>query len=429
MSAVLTVCSAVKHRILPALLCLLVICTGAGRVHADTAYGYILPESGIRAYTEEEIADLPSQVLCYARNEIYARNGRMFRSAELQNYFSAQYWYTALYQPEQFTVDMLNTYEQQNLQLLTDRENALGTYTLDCEGYSYELIYAFLESEYDASYQAIDIETYEYDMAAESSQQDEEYILGAGALGSLAGDYAADMNSFTDDYAAGSDSLADDYAADPDSYIFYDSDRRTLSEKDTAGLSLQELCYARYEIYARRGRRFISRELSDYFEQKNWYWGYIASDSFSDSILNATESANVSLLQEAELALDPAGYQLDQPGYSFADIGSYTDNQSYTNSAEQYVIWDSSIRYLTEEEVRTLSQQQICYARNEIYARRGYIFQSRELRDYFGSKSWYHPLLTDSEFSSSLFNAYETANIELLRTIEYSENPNGYQLY
>ena len=80
-------------------------------------------------------------------------------------------------------------------------------------------------------------------------------------------------------------------------------------------------------------------------------------------------------------------------------------------------------------EAASLSLQQLCYARNEIYARRGYIFNSQELRDYFGSKNWYYGTIPSSVFSSSVFNTYEMSNVELLKRYEFAINPNGYQLY
>ena len=60
---------------------------------------------------------------------------------------------------------------------------------------------------------------------------------------------------------------------------------------------------------------------------------------------------------------------------------------------------DSNTRYLSAEEISGLSLQMLCYARNEIYARRGYIFRSQELRDYFGSKSWYYGTIPAASFS------------------------------
>ena len=51
------------------------------------AYEYIIPDVDIRYLTEEEIEDMSLQVVCYAKNEIYARHGRMFVSKELTEYF------------------------------------------------------------------------------------------------------------------------------------------------------------------------------------------------------------------------------------------------------------------------------------------------------------------------------------------------------
>ena len=341
------------------------------RVSADQAYGFILPESSYRNYSYDEVASMPLQVVCYAKNEIYARNGRTFQSAELQNYFNQQFWYTPVYSPEQFTADMLNSFETANVDLLTSVESAQGMYALDAGSYSYDAVYAY-----------------------------------TGAAVSQ-----------------------DSYSVNPDNYIFYDSDRRLLESGEIAALSLQEVCYAKNEIYARRGRIFNSQELSNYFSQKNWYWGTISPEQFSDSILNEIETANIASLSARENELQSGGYVLDQPGYTYDGIGSYTSYGSYSGGTGDYLIWDSSIRYLTDADVSSLSLQQLCYARNEIYARRGYIFQTQELRNYFSTKPWYNGTVPSSVFCAAVFNVYETANIELLKKYEYSLNPNGYQLY
>lgn len=354
---------------------LFLLFAAARPAHADSAYGYILQDSSWTYLTSDDIADMPLQVICYAKNEIYARNGRRFVSRELQNYFDQQYWYSGIYAPEQFSDSMLNVYETANVSLLSNREAALGNYALDSGYYDYSVIYRYIDSH-----------NYDY------------YYY-------------------------------DSYYVDPDSYILYDSDRRYITDYEMSQLSLQELNYAKNEIYARRGRLFQSQELSNYFSQKNWYWGYISPEQFSPGLLNAYESANAAALEKAEYARQSGGYILDQNGYSYAGVGSYTGNYVYTPSTSDYIIWDSNIRYLTDAEVSALSLQQLNYARNEIYARRGYIFQSQELRDYFGSKYWYYGTIPASQFTASVFNSYEQANIELLKKYEYAINPNGYQLY
>ncbi len=81
---------------------------------------------------------------------------------------------------------------------------------------------------------------------------------------------------------------------------------------------------------------------------------------------------------------------------------------------EEFIFWDSDSRYLTDEEVSGLSKEEIRFAINEIYARRGRAFTTPELEEYFSSKSWYTPEFSEKEFSVSVFNQYERANIDLL---------------
>lgn len=59
----------------------------------------------------------------------------------------------------------------------------------------------------------------------------------------------------------------------------------------------------------------------------------------------------------------------------------------------------SSDTVLSESDLDGLSAQELTYARNEIYARHGYIFNSSELNEYFNNQSWYIP---DESFSGTL---------------------------
>ena len=80
---------------------------------------------------------------------------------------------------------------------------------------------------------------------------------------------------------------------DPDGYILADSSTKKLTESDLAGLTAQELTYARNEVYARYGYVFQSPELNEYFATKSWY---SANASF-DGSLSATESANAEFIK------------------------------------------------------------------------------------------------------------------------------------
>lgn len=75
---------------------------------------YILPESDSRYYAEADIMHLTQEELRLARNEIYARKGRKFQDAALQEYFNSKSWYHGTIDADDFTQDMLNKYEKQN---------------------------------------------------------------------------------------------------------------------------------------------------------------------------------------------------------------------------------------------------------------------------------------------------------------------------
>lgn len=93
-----------------------------------------------------------------------------------------------------------------------------------------------------------------------------------------------------------------------------------------------------------------------------------------------------------------------------------------------YVIADSNSRYLNSSELQKFSLKEINYAKNEIYARRGRKFQSKELQDYFNSKSWYKGTIELDAFLWDTFNDYEKVNAELLSKVEFERDPKGYLL-
>jgi len=88
--------------------------------------------------------------------------------------------------------------------------------------------------------------------------------------------------------------------APAEQWYFADSSQRLLTEADIAGLSSEDLRFARNEIYARHGRRFNSPELQAYFNSCSWYEGTIDAASFTDAMLNEIELANVRFLKAAE---------------------------------------------------------------------------------------------------------------------------------
>ena len=69
-------------------------------------------------YSEEDFDGYSDTILNLAKNEIYARRGRMFTDPELYEFFLTRMWYEPKYTPEEFDEGVFNEYERANLDLL-----------------------------------------------------------------------------------------------------------------------------------------------------------------------------------------------------------------------------------------------------------------------------------------------------------------------
>lgn len=74
----------------------------------------------------------------------------------------------------------------------------------------------------------------------------------------------------------------------------------------------------------------------------------------------------------------------------------------------------SSTQLLNSWEVEALSNADLTYAINEIYARHGYIFKSEELRLHFEQFDWYHGTIPADAFSYEMLNSIEQQNLDLM---------------
>jgi len=83
-----------------------------------------------------------------------------------------------------------------------------------------------------------------------------------------------------------------------------------------------------------------------------------------------------------------------------------------------FVFPRSSYELLTYADLRNRSEYELFIARNEIFARHGYIFVSADLSQRFGNMNWYIPLYTEATFSWDLLNQIEQSNIALIQEQE-----------
>ncbi len=125
------------------------------------------------------------------------------------------------------------------------------------------------------------------------------------------------------------------------------------------------------------------------------------------------------------------GYTQDDKVYIKAKTVLDDEGKDISETEEldgDYIIENSSRELLTEDDIKDLSLKELNYAKNEIYARHGRKFASKELQDYFNSKDWYSGTIEPEDFSDYSLNDVELANAKLLKDREYSIDPNGYPL-
>ena len=140
------------------------------------------------------------------------------------------------------------------------------------------------------------------------------------------------------------------------------------------------------------------------------------TDDQTDTDANVTEATeSTQLPTESEPATEPTEEETEpiytQPTYENSSYYSWLDEDGF-------FLADSDRRYLTQSDVYWMNTEQIQYAINEIYARHGRIFQTDFLQSHFESLPWYYGTTTAEEFSDTVFNVYEKANVDFLSRLK-----------
>lgn len=91
-------------------------------VETETSF-YLMPQSSYERLTEKDAEGMTDQERMLARNEIYARHGRLFIAEDVKTYFEGQDWHEGSIQPEDFDDKKeLNEAELRNIQFLLRME-------------------------------------------------------------------------------------------------------------------------------------------------------------------------------------------------------------------------------------------------------------------------------------------------------------------
>ncbi|MDY2898586.1 MAG: YARHG domain-containing protein, partial [Candidatus Limivivens sp.] len=349
-------------KVLPGSGAALLILTGgllAGA--AEKEQEYIFPDTDKELLTEEDVKDLPAQLLAYGRYEILAKHGELFESEELKDYFGTQKWYFGFLADEKEVEGLLNDYEKENLAFLKKQEKAEGEYELDQKDFDYELVEKWLAG----TYVPVEEEIRTGGQEAGTEKKEEE------SSGKKKAD--AKKNSGKETEKAETEAPA----AEVKETKAAETEAATAEVAETKAAETEAAAAEVAETKAPETEAAAGSEKDSKFEDLS---GVDLFDLSPEIQKTATKE------KETEAAED---------------------------TRSEYVFADADTRYLTQEEVDKLSLQAVCYAKNEIYARHGRKFLSTELQEYFNDKSWYQGTVEAEKFSPSVFNKYESDNIQI----------------
>lgn len=95
--------------------------------------------------------------------------------------------------------------------------------------------------------------------------------------------------------------------------------------------------------------------------------------------------------------------------------------------ASGYVIADSDTRYITTDDLKGMTANQCRLACNEIFARKGRIFTSKTISDYFNAMPWYEGTVEGSYFDSHQSTYLTDIEVANASTILRYERSMGWQ--
>lgn len=205
---------------------------------------------------------------------------------------------------------------------------------------------------------------------------------------------------------------------------------RKLELADLEGRTLRELTLMRNTIYARAGQEFRKPWLDAYFRAQTWYEPRDAPDL---TTLTEYDFENARAIVDHESALKRSDLEARQaallakkkagplaPGDDVelellaTHLGGWT-GEGKPDDLSPLADPDKLEGLLAVTTLDTMSLRELRLLRNTIYARRGRVFRSILLMEYFGGIAWYTP---DEAYTDAKLTATDRKNIRLISSVE-----------
>lgn len=139
------------------------------------------------------------------------------------------------------------------------------------------------------------------------------------------------------------------------------------------------------------------------------------NDQKAEDISTLDEDTSISVKDTNSIAED-ASTLVDETSNLDEEANSSGEKFETNNiNVDDYIFPYSDSIKLNKGQINSLSKEELAFARNEIYARHGYVFKKEKFKTYFENKPWYK---ANTKFSDAEFNDVELYNIQLIKKYE-----------
>ncbi|MGM9521184.1 MAG: YARHG domain-containing protein [Oscillospiraceae bacterium] len=192
--------------------------------------------------TESDLEGKTSYETYMLINEIYARHGKIFKTASIQKYFESQVWYTPVTSDSSAITPLFNDIETANVKTITAYQKAQG--------------------------------------------------FRDGGTSSDTETQPGDSEN-NDDPAPAEPDTPEEPAKPVNNDVLFPSDTTLITAEDMEGMTRYETYMLINEIYARHGKIFKTESVQEYFESQIWYTPVSTSYSQAENQFNDIEWTNI----------------------------------------------------------------------------------------------------------------------------------------
>ena len=156
--------------------------------------------------------------------------------------------------------------------------------------------------------------------------------------------------------------------------------------------------------------------------------GFFGSQEFKNRNLDNTEFVKTAYRAILNREPDPTGLKswtdaLERGKTRDSVLSGFLKSTEFDNLCKEYRIASGNPRKTRDyeyipDDMEGWTDRELKLARNEIYARKGYIFSDPEMAEYFGKKEWYRPLIPAKDFDEGIFDEYEWYELQCILSEE-----------